>query len=302
MGAMFTAHRQNVLYLVADDLRPELGTYGTMAKTPHIDLLASEALVFERAYCQQAVCVASRNSFMTGRRPVHTNLGNGATSSFRTDGIDRHGVAGSNWTSLPGHFLVHDYNVQGGGKTYHPGSPPNFDGFRSWSNAETYYGYNYWMPPSITHAAYPGPCPGHAKPNGPPAGPIAVWCALDEEDSHFYDHGLANDTIARLQEAARLYKEMGTNFFIMSGFARPHTPWRVPQRFWDLYNTSEIPVAKHRFLPDGAPGVAWQAHSFFNATTGDAWPLNATLPLSDNIARLARHAYVLIHSIHLSYN
>jgi hypothetical protein len=58
----------NVLYLLADDLRPEIaGGYGqSQALTPNIDKLAQSGLTFAKAYCQQAVCGPSRNSFMTG--------------------------------------------------------------------------------------------------------------------------------------------------------------------------------------------------------------------------------------------
>ena len=35
--------------------------------TPHTDALARSGLVFNNAYCQQAVCGPSRASFMTGR-------------------------------------------------------------------------------------------------------------------------------------------------------------------------------------------------------------------------------------------
>ena len=60
----------NVLWLLVDDLRPQLGAYGQReTKTPRLDALAREGVVFERAYCQLSVCAPSRNSFMTGRRP-----------------------------------------------------------------------------------------------------------------------------------------------------------------------------------------------------------------------------------------
>ena len=56
---------RNVLMLVVDDLRPELGCYNqSLAQTPHIDQLASEGLVFTRAYVQYSICAPSRNSFM----------------------------------------------------------------------------------------------------------------------------------------------------------------------------------------------------------------------------------------------
>ena len=62
------AGARNVLMLVVDDLRPELGCYNqSLAQTPHIDQLAREGLVFSRAYVQYSICAPSRNSFMSGR-------------------------------------------------------------------------------------------------------------------------------------------------------------------------------------------------------------------------------------------
>ena len=117
-------------------------------------------------------------------------------------------------------------------------------------------------------------------------------CALDEPDEHFYDHGLATNTIQRLQFAGKKLASDGTPFFVQSGFARPHTPWRVPSRFWDLYDTEDIVLAEHKLPPADMPGVAWQAHSFFNSTTGAIFPLAPTQPLADDVQKLARHAYM----------
>lgn len=54
--------RPNVLFLVSDDLRPEMGCYGGEAKTPNLDRLAArpETVTFTRAYVQQAICCPSR--------------------------------------------------------------------------------------------------------------------------------------------------------------------------------------------------------------------------------------------------
>jgi hypothetical protein len=64
-----SATKNNVLLLVADDLRPEMGAFGGRALTPHIDALAAKSLVLTSNYVQQAVCGPTRASFMTGRRP-----------------------------------------------------------------------------------------------------------------------------------------------------------------------------------------------------------------------------------------
>jgi iduronate 2-sulfatase len=64
---------KNVLLIVIDDLRPQLGAYGLEEMhTPHIDRLASEGVLFTRAYAQQAICGPTRNSFMSGRYPEKT--------------------------------------------------------------------------------------------------------------------------------------------------------------------------------------------------------------------------------------
>ena len=84
---------KNVLYIVTDDLRPDLGCFGLPRVTPGLDALAAEGVLFDRVYAQQALCGPSRNSFMSGRRPDVTKSYN-QQNHFRQVGPD--------WTSLPG--------------------------------------------------------------------------------------------------------------------------------------------------------------------------------------------------------
>jgi hypothetical protein len=67
---------KNILLMLADDLRPNIGYLHPFMQTPNIDKLAKRSMVFKRAYVQQQVCSPSRNSFMSGRRPDRTRTWN----------------------------------------------------------------------------------------------------------------------------------------------------------------------------------------------------------------------------------
>ena len=121
------ANAKNLLYIVVDDLRNELGfTNGRRGLvTPHMDALAARSMVFTRAYVQQGVCSPSRNSFLSGRRPDTTKIWN-FKDSFRT-------FLGDDVSSWPGAFKKAGYISTGMGKVYHPNHPKNDDGALSWS-------------------------------------------------------------------------------------------------------------------------------------------------------------------------
>src|SRR5580704_4982628 len=94
--------RPNVLFFMSDDMRVELGCYGSRfrAQTPHLDALAHRGVRFDRNYCQFPLCNPSRSSLMTGRHPTTTGvLGN--RTAFR----DAH----PDWISLPQLFQHNGY-------------------------------------------------------------------------------------------------------------------------------------------------------------------------------------------------
>src|ERR1700678_4338164 len=114
--------KPNVLFLMSDDMRAELGCYASMfgAKTPNIDALAKTGVRFDRNYCQFTLCNPSRASLLTGRKPTRTSvLGN------RTDFRKAH----PDWTTLPQHFKNNGYVTIRAGKIYHGG----IDDAASWS-------------------------------------------------------------------------------------------------------------------------------------------------------------------------
>jgi hypothetical protein len=92
---------KNVLLIVVDDLRPQLGAFNITVcggkramHTPNLDALAARSLLFRNAYTQYAVCSPSRNSFMSGRRPDTTLTWN-FLDSFRA------APGGESWIAMP---------------------------------------------------------------------------------------------------------------------------------------------------------------------------------------------------------
>ncbi len=105
------AQRPNVLFIAIDDLRPELGCYGSkVAVTPNLDRLARQGLRFRRAYCQEAICSPSRASLMTGARPDTIKVIENYTY-FRDLNPDI--------VTLPQHFRAHGYETVYVGKIFH---------------------------------------------------------------------------------------------------------------------------------------------------------------------------------------
>ena len=101
----------NVLFIAADDLRNDLGCYGhPLVKTPNIDRIAKRGLLFNRAYCQQAVCNPSRASLLTGKRLDSLRIWDLPTHFRNTT---------PNAVTLPQHFKNNGYFTQNIGKIFH---------------------------------------------------------------------------------------------------------------------------------------------------------------------------------------
>ena len=220
------------------------------------------------------------------RRPSRTRVFDN-DADFRKSGMDASGKAGADWITCPEHFKQSGWTTLGGGKTFHPGHPSNFDEPTSWSQDMPYFPFSYYIQPN---KSYPSgqPCPlnPHKDPDNTCASAIDTFCPVDEADDHFYDFTLANDTVTRLRYVA---KRPGP-WFVQSGFARPHAPWRVPRRFWDMYNTSNVKLPEHRYPPDGMPGIAWHQQGFY-VVDGVVHCPEITQPLDDVTTLGMRHAY-----------
>ena len=284
------ADTPNVLMIVIDDLRPELGCYGAdYVKSPNIDRLSRSGLLFERAYCQQAVCNPSRTSLMTGLRPEAI----GVTANhvhFR----DKH----PNVVTLSQHFKDHGYRAQSIGKVFHGVFPDGASKTKwdtmgdplSWSIPTTRFGPRYYYTENGMRQAKqaflkmykpvdPGPDDWTEK---LVFGPITE--SPDVEDHVLYDGKVADAAVAALDALSR---QAGQPFFLAVGFIKPHTPFVAPKKYFDMYSADDIELAPNAEFPDGAPGFAGHGSGEIRRYTDQ--PNHG--PISEENRRRMLHAY-----------
>ena len=215
ISSSLASSQPNILHLMADDMRPQLGAYGQSAMiTPNIDALASESLVFDSSYTQFAYCAPSRNSFMTGRRPERTRCLN-----FLTDFRQVHG---DSWVALPQFFKNQGYFTSAAGKLYHDG----MDDPLSWSYPSNQTAWIQRAEGDICDVNF-------------------NYCAVTNNSlAPFTDEDLAlKEGLARMRAA----HESGKPWWIGIGIHRPHWPSRLPQGFLgpELYPGDIVLPPKH---------------------------------------------------------
>jgi iduronate 2-sulfatase len=231
------AAKPNVLLICVDDLKPSLGCYGDdFAKTPRIDALAGRSTLFERAYCNQAVCAPSRNALITGLRPDTIGIYDLSTN-FRKVLPDA--------VTLPQVFMKAGYRAEALGKILHVGHG-NGEDAASWSVPP-------WKPKAPQYALDKSTAEMRHGKNG--ARGVATESA-DVADNFYADGKIADEAIVRLKAAAA---KPGEPFFLAVGFVKPHLPFVAPTKYWDLYERSQVPLAEFREDPEGAPSYAPQS-------------------------------------------
>ncbi|WP_204344043.1 sulfatase [Psychroserpens algicola] len=249
----------NVLFIAIDDLRPELGCYDApQIKSPSIDKLAQEAIVFNRAYCNIPVCGASRASLLTGILPTKTRF------------IDYRAKAEEdvpNAKTLPGIFKDAGYTSISNGKIFHYNKDVQE---ASWSR-------NPWMPDGGHRVSYdPETTKVLLK-----SGNGRVYEAPEVDNSAYPDYKIAQKTINDL----RNFKASGEPFFMACGFFRPHMPFYAPKKYWDLYDRDSIEIADNRHLPENAPKLLRGSGEFKSYSFGEY------KPNTDEFHKMMRHGY-----------
>lgn len=245
LHSSFAAKPLNVLFIAVDDLRPELGCYGaTHMKTPNTDRLAASGMLFERAYCQVAVCNPSRSSVLSGTRPDTTGV------------LDNQRFMRPNMpdvVTLPQHFKNNGYTSLSLGKVFHHSEKEPGDDPQSWSEPAWYHGepYRHWFTKeSLEYVKQLKALPKDKQPKQLRAAPFE---AADEADDSYPD---AQTALKAIETLKRL-KADGKPFFLGVGFVKPHLPFTCPQKYWDLYPADPIQLAANAARPRNAPEPAF---------------------------------------------
>ena len=232
--------RLNVLLIAADDLRPDLGCYGSVVKTPNLDRLAARGMRFERAYCQYPVCNPSRTSLLTGLRPETTRILENNLHFRKTI---------PNVVTLPELFRKSGYFAGSLGKIFHRGLTmedlrPEMDDTNSWDVARYF---------QATERGLKGE--GRNLTGG--RVPWCRWLAADGDDEDQPDGQIAREGVRLLEE------KRDVPFFIALGFHKPHDPFNAPKKYFDLYPLETLklldkPSTGSSNAPLAIGGGAWK--------------------------------------------
>ncbi|MEY4567042.1 MAG: hypothetical protein RLY14_2012 [Planctomycetota bacterium] len=275
--------RPNVLFIAVDDLRPEIGCYGNkLVKTPNIDRIAARGIVFDRAYCQQAVCSPSRTAIMTGLRPDVTKVWDLQTH-FRAAVPDA--------ITLPEHFKANGYHCAALGKIYHGG----YEDGRSWNEPHWYprgrsvdNDINDWTKRvttahEVSVSEYSDQIKlvtikeGSTEKKGP------AFEVSPKTEEQLPDGAVAAEAVKRIQDLST----KDTPFFLAVGFIKPHLPFVAPKKYWDLYDPDQIPLPAIDHLPDGAPSFVGHVNGEVHNYAG----VPKENPIPADFAKTLRHGY-----------
>jgi len=275
----------NVLFIAIDDLRTELGCYGvTDARSPNLDELAAQGMLFTNHFVQVPTCGASRYALLTGRSPNASGVtrsnagfykGDSALSQEQTGGAQtmpelfrRSGYA----TSLVGKIshtadgLVYEYDGSGDGRLEMP---------HAWETLATPMGS--WKRGWGIFFAYEG---GRSREDG--GGHLDLMEFTAKRDGDLPDGQMADSAIAEL---GRLGAE-GRPFFMGLGFFKPHLPFVAPKRDWEAMMKVDVKAPENPVKPESA---YWhKSGEFYKYDV----PYEKTNPLATADAITARRAYL----------
>ncbi|MGC4001938.1 MAG: sulfatase-like hydrolase/transferase [Pirellulales bacterium] len=216
--------KPNVLFISVDDMNNDLGCYGDkLVKSPNIDRLAKQGVMFQRAYCQFPLCSPSRSSIMTGLRPDTTRV-------FDLQIRFRQGLP--NVVTLSQTFMNNGYYTAHVGKIYHYGNPGDIgtsglDDPKSWQE--------FYNPAGRDKTALEPEIVNFTPKRGLGSS-LTVLADKTGKDEEHTDGKVATQAIELLR------KHADEPFFLAVGFYKPHCPYVAPAKYFDLYPLDKISI------------------------------------------------------------
>lgn len=290
-GSLLAAehNRYNILFIAIDDLRPELGCYGSVtAQSPRLDGFSRSALRFDRHYVAVPTCGASRYALLTGRWPVSSGVTRGNEAAYAGDtAFLQEAQPGAQ--TMPELFRRSGYETVCIGKVSHTGDGRVFayngegDGRdelpNAWSALATPMGS--WKRGWGIFFAYSG---GRHREDGDGHSDLMEFPAAG--DTGLPDGLLADAAIARLQGFA----QSGQRFFLGLGLFKPHLPFVAPKADWDAFEDAfqrgDFHLAEE--VAEKPETAYWHNSSEFYRY---AFPFARERPLARDAAALSRRAY-----------
>jgi arylsulfatase A-like enzyme len=215
--------RVNVVVLVADDLRADvIGAFGSrQCRTPNLDSLASEGVVFTRAVCPFPLCVPSRAEILTG------------CSSLRTLALAT-GKLDPALVTWPAAMKSGGYKTCYVGK-WHTSGRPGKHGYDKSRGLYAGGGGHLWKEQTDF--------------NGRPVTGYRGWVFQSDDGRIEPEHGigLTPDISRRFADAAiSLIGEVRDQpFFLHVNFTAPHDPLFMPPGYEKEYDPRQIPLPKN---------------------------------------------------------
>ncbi|SHE81802.1 Arylsulfatase A [Mariniphaga anaerophila] len=265
----------NILFIAVDDLNDWTGTMGgnNQAITPNLDLLTTQGVLFSNAHASMPVCVASRNSLLSGLHPVTTGWYTGVGE--RQAMIRSYHEVMEGKKMLPEFFKDNGYKTFCAGKIFHSGAtdyPFLLDSL--WDDVAP--GYADKVTGKFLERGegygglffYPFPKNGSQlkRHYGDKLGSGHSLCGgpLDEEDipgGKMYDELIADYAVQKLNE------NHDNPFFLSVGFVRPHVPYTAPRKYFDLYDEEkvkipDVPDDEMKDIPIMGKAIAYGATNF----------------------------------------
>ncbi len=228
--------KPNILFLAVDDLNDWVGFMnghpGMKIHTPNLDKLAARSMVFTNAHTPAPACAPTRAAILTG---VH-HTRSGAENVYWGDGPRwRDFDKLKNVETLEQFFKNRGYKTLGAGKIYHSQAPP-------WAptsqvepeNWDFYYPSAYISHPFQIRAPDNVIFPPENDHSNRPGGGWWTWGAIPVPDEKMADFHVVD------WAAYQLKQKHDKPFFLATGIWKPHDPWEVPQKYFDMYPLEDI--------------------------------------------------------------